>query len=282
MRYAFPFSLFLLACQREPWPGDDDLADLGDSSGDEVASSDGLDSAASDSTDGCGTSTDSTETTDTDSTTETTDTGMEDPWYVTSGGLNVVGQLMSPGPEEFAFPGDMFDGSIPRVAHVMTDTGYAFYVNQHVRFFDTIAHNDLYFTGPDCTGTALDHFASRVPDGIHLNMNGCESPSDLDGYVQAFEFHYPFYQQAKERLDLHWPGAVGFMMHKISASIDKRWYELPIDQPWPIWASANSVRNIFTNECTPIPTMGMCAVAFNVSEYNIGLQDGPFHLEQNP
>jgi hypothetical protein len=279
-RLTIPLLPALLACSPNGFPMDEDIGD--------ESSDSGVDSSESDTgtSDDCVQETSSTSETGDDTTdeseTDTTETGDEDQWFVTTAGGIVVGQLMSPSVTEFALPGNMFDGSIPRIAYVMTEDGFAFYVNQHVRVFDSIAHNDIYFTGNDCTGTALDHFATRIPDGIHLNMLTCLSEQDLDGAVQAFEFHYPRYQQAVERLEHHWPGAAGFMMYRISASLNKKWYELPIDQPWPIWAQANSVLDIYTNECTPISSLSMCAVAFNVSDYNISLQNGPFHLEKMP
>lgn len=269
-----------MACiPKEPLPSGDDIAS--DSSGSETEATD-------ESTDGCPpvpdlpadeTSTDSTETDTTES--DSTDTGMAEDWYVMTGAALPVGRLVSPGPENFALPGNMFDGAIPRIAYVVNDDGYAFSVNQHKRIFTNIAHDDLYFTGDDCTGTAMDHFALRIVDDVPFSQSICETPGDIDASVEAFYFPYGFHDEAAAWLELNWPGAPGFMATRPAAGANQRWYEIPIDQPWPSPMVAGSVLHVIDNVCEPI-SMFICAVVMYESDFVPGIQDGPFHLEQMP
>ncbi len=282
MRYvAFAFlPLALLSCTKDMLPAEDDIA--GDGSSDEATVSDGSSDCAMDTE--SSSTTETTTATDTTDTTESTDTGMvEDPWYVTSGLGSIVGRLASPEPENFAFPGNMFDGAIPRFAYVLTENNYAFSVNQHLRIFNRFHTDDIYFTGLDCTGTGLDHFGRRMVDDFPMTSMLVCNDYDIDGSVEGWYFPYGFREERQAWLDLNWPGADGFIYYRLSPSIDKKWYEMPIEQQWPSWQVANSVLHVFTNTCEPLDSpLPMCAVEFYVSEYNPGLADGPFLLEQNP
>jgi hypothetical protein len=282
MRYVAAVALVpivLLSCAKDMLPSDDDIA--ADESTDGWTDTTGTSDCAMETE----SSSESDETTETDTTESTdTETGMVDEsWYVMSGVGTVVGRLASPGPENFAFPGNMFEDAIPRFAYVLTEGNFAFSVNQHLRIFNHFHTDDLYFTGLNCDGTGLDHFARRMADDFPLTGMLVCNPDDLDGAVEGWNFPYGFREERQAWLDLNWPGAEGFIYDRLSPSIDKQWYEMPIEQQWPSWQVANSVLHIFTNTCEPLDSpMSMCAVEFYVSDYVPSIQDGPFHLEQNP
>lgn len=290
MRYRHGVTLSIaLVVGCEKYPGvDDELADEADSSGTEV------DATGSDTTEtGCppestddeseeeSTTEDSDGTSETDSdTTDATTGNTEDNWYVLTGGDQIVGKLMTPTVNEFALPGDMFIGAEPRIAHVVQN-GYGFYVNRHMRFYEKIVHEDLYFTGPDCTGTGLDYFANQIVTDMPItSMAVCNSLDDLDGAAAGYNINYGYKSQAAAWLELNWPGAQGYIVDRVTPSLFKQWYYLPMEQDWPTFIQANSRLNIFTMECTPIEPYSMCAILFYPTDFTPGIQMGPFHLEQ--
>jgi hypothetical protein len=236
---------------------------------------------------GTDTTTDTTEDDTTDDTTdggdttdETTETGEpEMVWNVYNAEDEFVGRLLSPAPELFVDHDDMFSEPEPRIAHLTNPDGFGFLLNFSDPSFIPVAHDDVRFTGPGCTGTAIDYFASPLSEDGSIPLADCNDAS-IEAMMDEIQLHYGPHDSASDYVATNWPGAVGLVIAREPAA---KWYHLPIDQPWPSQQTALSTHPTNGGPCEELPASEfVCAVELLETDWEPAFGGGPFRLVEEP
>lgn len=224
-------------------------------------------------------STESTSDSETDAATEETgtETTADLEWHVYDAADNFVGTLATPDADAFADHDDMFGAGIePSVAYLTNDEGHGFLLNQAGPSTIILAHDEVLYSGPDCTGTPMDYFATMLVDGTTLPLADC-NPEGVEANLDQIQVHYGLKESAAEFVELRWPGALGLLMSRDY----EQWYGLPVDQPWPTPTTALSRRAVGGACGTFADAIPVCAVEFVETDWQIVSQGGgPFRLVQ--
>jgi hypothetical protein len=169
-------------------------------------------------------------------------------WHVYDG-AEFVGVLGTPSADAFTDHSDMFAAGDPDAAYVHSPDGYGFAVNAWDESFVALKHDVVMYTGPDCTGTPVDRFASYAANQDQgLSFEDCDDA--MIGPLQPLLIlHYGLKEDVAPWVDWRWPGGVGTLLRR-DQEPDSVIYKLPIDQPWPSRLDALSEKSIVTGDCT--------------------------------
>jgi hypothetical protein len=206
-------------------------------------------------------------------------------WAVLDVNQEFIGWLDSPAPEAVLDHADVFgklaEGSARDL--FLERDGWGFMLVSAGVTFSTLGHDDVLFSGPGCTGQAMDYIASDA-QGIGLGAGGCDDES-IAALPQE-QLHYltePVWSTWMEStwpgVEGQWPGAVGL---RIANAWSTHWYELPTEQAWPEVLVATSVRKLDGSCMELAAPIDVCAVRLNDTDYVAPQHLGPYSLVQLP
>lgn len=186
----------------------------------------------------------------------------------------VVGELLTPALGDLANHEDVFAGNPEVVLHLTSDDGFGFLLNWAGPSFIQLAHDDIMHTGLGCEGTPVDWMASMKSDQSGLPAELCND-AGVASVLDKVILHYGQEAISSARLDLNWPGALGWLVTRGDSG---RWYRLPMAQEWPGVEHVASQR-LIDGTCVDMAVeFDACVVTFEDTAWTPAEWVGPYRI----
>jgi hypothetical protein len=198
-------------------------------------------------------------------------------------GPDFVGILATPAAEAFTDHSDMFAVGDPAAAYVTSPDGFGFVVNAFDESFVAIKHDVVMYTGPDCTGTPVDYFATHLDlPGDGLTFDECDDAA-IEPLLPMLELHYGLETDVGPFVQMRWPGGSGLLVRRDN-EVDSVVYKMPVDQPWPSRVDVLSGLTLADGSCENYGApVFVCAIEFADYGWTPPVhQGGPYSLVMEP
>ena len=200
------------------------------------------------------------------------DEPADDVWLVVNFADQVIGELAASEVDSIVDHDDVFSEGSPVFLHLTRD-GFGFVLNEFAASYIVFNHDVVHYTGPDCTGTPVDLFATVKETDSTLSQGDCNIQSAML-LGDAIVLHYGYQEVAQAWVNQNWPDALGVVVHQ--DALDARWFWMPVDQNWPEWRTTQSVLH-HDGSCSNEESAG-CMVSFIESDWTPPAVVGPKRL----